>query len=605
MRGTPTRVTLMRVRFVQRLAAMLLALSLAACAVPRDDARVAPADPVARDTATDIDDGADRDMDMDIDADGGTSLNARARTENDALTDALTDALANDDANADIDNVTDIDASPADLLARLRNDFALPQVNHAAVATQVTWFARNPSYIDRVLERARLYLPHVAAEIEARGLPAELAFLPVIESAYDPFAYSHGRAAGLWQIVPATGTHYGLRRNWWYDGRRDVVDSTRAALDYLEYLHRLFDGDWLLALAAYNSGEGRVGRAVRKNLQAGKPATFWDLTLPRETRHYVPRLLGLAAVLADPDSHGLALPHIPAEPVFTTVELDGQIDLAVAAQLAQLDLDALQALNPGFNRWATDPAGPHRLHLPVESATPFAAALAELPATERVRWQRHRVSPGDTLGGIAQRYKTTVPVLQSVNNLSGTNIRLGAHLMIPTSTRSTADYPLSAANRLANTQQRERAGRTRVAHTVRNGESLWVIARRHGVGVRELAAWNGMAPGDTLSVGRELVVWTRTAGGASAGAANSADSASGAVNAAGRSAAPGMAPQVQPTIRRVHYTVRRGDSLSRIATNFRVSVADIRRWNQLDIDRYLQPGQRLVLHVDVTAQSGG
>jgi len=472
-----------------------------------------------------------------------------------------------------------------DLLERLRSGFALPPIEHKSVTQHADWFARHPAYLERVFTRASTYLPHVADEVEARGLPGELAFLPVIESAFDPFAYSHGRAAGLWQIIPGTGTRFGLKQNWWYDGRRDVVESTRAALDYLEYLHGLFDGDWLLAVAAYNCGEGTVGRAIRNNRAAGRPTDFWALRLPAETRGYVPRLLGLAAVLADPAQFELELPLIPNMPAFTTVELDGQIDLAVAAELAGIELAELQMLNPGFNRWATDPDGPHRIQLPVDAAEGFVVAIADLPASDRVRWHRHQVRPGDTLGALARRYRTTVGVLQSVNGLSGTQIRLGSHLMVPTSTRSLADYPLSADNRLASTQQRERAGRVRSEHTVRNGDSLWSISRRHGVGVRELAAWNGMAPGDTLAVGRKLVVWQR----------------------GGTQAAPTITPAsaAEPLIRRVNYTVRRGDSLYRIANNFRVSVADIKRWNSLDGERYLQPGQRLILHVDVTAQSGG
>jgi membrane-bound lytic murein transglycosylase D len=472
-----------------------------------------------------------------------------------------------------------------DLLERLRSSFALPPVQQDAVTRQAEWFAKNPAYLERVFTRARSYLPHVAAEVEARGLPAELAFLPVIESAFDPFAYSHGRAAGLWQIIPGTGTRFGLKQNWWYDGRRDVVESTRAALDYLEYLHTLFDGDWLLAVAAYNCGEGTVGRAIRSNRAAGRPTDFWHLRLPTEARRYVPRLLGLAAVLADPQQFALDLPQLPNTPVFTTVELDSQIDLAVAAELAGIELAELQMLNPGFNRWATDPDGPHRLQLPLAAADTFAVAIADLPADERVRWHRHKVRSGDTLGGIARRYRTTVAVLQSVNGLSGTQIRLGSHLMVPTSTRSIAEYPLSADNRLASTQARERAGRVRIEHTVGSGESLWTIARRHGVGVRELAAWNGMAPRDTLAVGRKLVVWQRGDGQTAS--------------------ASGRLPSAEPLIRRVNYTVRRGDSLYRIASHFRVSVEDIKRWNSLDGNRYLQPGQRLVLHVDVTAQSGG
>jgi membrane-bound lytic murein transglycosylase D len=470
-----------------------------------------------------------------------------------------------------------------DVLDRLRAGYGLPRVEHDTVARQAEWFASNPRYLERVFERARPYLLHVASELEARGLPAELAFLPVIESAFDPFAYSHGRAAGLWQFIPATGSRFGLRQNWWYDGRRDVVESTRAALDYLEYLHGLFDGDWLLAVAAYNCGEGTVGRAVRANRESGKPTDFWSLRLPAETRQYVPRLLGLATALADPDP-ALSLPVIPNTMVFTTVELDGQIDLAVAAALAGIELGELQALNPGFNRWATDPEGPHQLQLPVETVDTFRVALEALPAAERVRWHRHQVRAGDTLGAIARQYHTTVNVLQSANNLPGTNIRVGSHLMVPTSSRSLADYPFSADNRLANTQQRERSGRVRSVHTVKSGESLWAIARRHGVGVRELAAWNGMAPGDKLSVGRKLSVW-QPAGGAS-----------GVQRSASAHAAQ---------VRRVNYTVRRGDSLYRIANHFRVSIDDITRWNNLDSKRHLQPGQRLVLHVDVTAQAGG
>ena len=479
-----------------------------------------------------------------------------------------------------------------DLLARLRNGFALPPVDRAEVERQAQWFVNNPAYLERVFDRARPWLPYLADEIEARGLPTELAFIPVIESAFDPFAYSHGRAAGLWQIIPGTGRRFGLRQSWWYDGRRDVVESTRAALDYLEYLHGLFDGDWLLAMAAYNCGEGTVGRAIRNNAAAGQPTDFWHLRLPAETRGYVPRILGLTAVIADPDGHELVLPELPNQAVFTTVELDSQIDLAIAAELAGIELAELQALNPGFNRWATDPEGPHRLALPIAVAEPFTEALAGLPPGERVRWHRHAVRNGETLGAIARQYRTTIAVLQEVNGLSGTQIRAGSHLMVPTSSRSMSEYPLSADNRLAQTQSRERSGRVRSEYTVRSGDSLWSIARRHGVGVRELAAWNGMAPGDTLSVGRKLVIWQPAAGATAA-------------RPAGTTIAPGTVPASAPQIRRVNYTVRRGDSLYRIASNFRVSVDDIKRWNNLDGSRYLQPGQRLILHVDVTAQSGG
>ncbi|MEJ2515495.1 MAG: LysM peptidoglycan-binding domain-containing protein [Gammaproteobacteria bacterium] len=472
--------------------------------------------------------------------------------------------------------------APPDLLRGLAEEFSMKrQPEQARVAAEARWYAKHPAYLERVFTRARPYLPHIAAEVRARGMPTELALLPVVESAFDPFAYSHGRAAGLWQIIPGTGRRFGLKQNWWYDGRRDVVESTRAALDYLEYLANRYDGDWQLAVAAYNSGEGNVDRAIRRNRAAGRPTDFWHLRLPRETRAYVPRLMGLSEVVRAPEAFGVTLPELPDTPYFAEVALDGQVDLALAAELAGLEVEELYSLNPGFNRWATDPDGPHRLQVPVESAPVLAEALASVPESERVRWERHRVAQGDTLSELARTYRTTPAVIREVNGLSGNVIRAGSWLMVPTATRSLGDYSLSAGNRLAAKQNRERPGRSKRTHTVRSGESLWTISRRYGVGVRELAAWNGMAPGDTLSVGRELVIWSR-------------------------SSAPAATTLADDTrVRKVRYTVRRGDSLSRIATNFRVTVTQLKDWNNLHDQRYLQPGQRLVMYVDITAQSGG
>jgi membrane-bound lytic murein transglycosylase D len=552
-----------------RLACMLVALSLAACAAPR-----LPSGP-----------DAERPVSSAAEPHSPVGLPRSAEVRKTPLT---LPPPKRPPAPAPVE----ADAEPAitDLLARMRSGFAMPQADHTAIQAQAAWFATNQDHLQRVLERARPYLSHVTDQIENRGLPAELALLPVIESAYDPFAYSRSSAAGLWQIIPGTGKRFGLKQTWWYDGRRDIVESTRAALDYLEYLNQMFEGDWLLTIAAYNSGEGTVGRAIQSNSAAGKPTDFWHLSLPAETRAYVPRLLGLAAVLAEPEKHSLALPEIPDIPVFSTVEFDSQIELALAASLAGVDLTELQSLNPGFNQWATDPDGPHRLQLPVAAAEPFAMALADLPPSKRMRWHRHQVQSGDTLGAIARKYRTTVEVLRSVNGLSGSQIRVGAHLMVPSSPGSVAGQPGIADSRLTGAGETERDGRVRREHTVRSGESLWVIARKYGVSVRELAASNGMAPADTLVVGRKLVVWQPS---------GSAAPSPGIIVAAG-----GLAPTPAPSIRRVNYTVRRGDSLYRIADQFQVSVDDVRRWNDLDARRPLQPGQQLVLHVDVTAQSG-
>jgi len=473
-------------------------------------------------------------------------------------------------------------ARPDDLWDRIRADFRLPVSDRRSVRQELGYFAARGAYMERVAERARPYLYHIVERIEARSLPMELALLPVVESAFRPFAYSHGRAAGIWQFVPATARHYGLAQNWWYDGRRDVLAATDAALDYLEHLSGLFDGNWLLAVAAYNAGEGRVLRAIKRNRAAGRATDFWSLDLPRETRSYVPRLLALRDLVAAPGVHGVSLPPIANEPQTVTVELDHQIDLALAAELAGISVEQLYRLNPGYNRWATAPDGPHRLLLPRERAGAFRTAVAARPQEDWMRWERHRVAQGESLTGIARRYHVTVDALQDANNLDGHLIRAGSHLLVPVASRPSGEYSLSAGQRRITQQSREREGRERLTHVVESGESFWSIARRYGVGVRQLAGWNNMAPADTLRVGQRLAVWA-DGGGTATGTAR---------------AAPGSRMQS------VRYTVRKGDSLYRIARRFNVSVADLRRWNGLREGGYLQPGQTLRLRVDVTAQSG-
>jgi membrane-bound lytic murein transglycosylase D len=474
---------------------------------------------------------------------------------------------------------------PTDVLCRLRADFSLPVANDPTVERELAWYARNPQYLERVFQRGAPYLFYIAEELERRGMPAELALLPVVESAFDPFAYSHGRASGLWQIIPGTGRRLGLKQNWWFDARRDVVESTRAALDYLQALHAQFEGDWLLAVAGYNSGEGNVARAVRRARAAGHPADFWSIRryLPAETRTYVPRLIAIRALVTDPDAHSVVLPHVPNAPFFAVVETGGQIDMALAAELGELELEQLYELNPGINRWATDPDGPHRLLVPRENASTFAMALAELGDRERVQWTRHQIREGETLSQLADEYHTTEAVLREINGLRGNLIRAGAYLMVPHATASLDSYSQSASERAARQMSRPRSGE-RHSHIVRSGDSLWSISQLYDVNVRDLAAWNAMAPGDVLSVGRELVVW-----------ANAAPTATPASS---------PAPRAQAQIRRVDYVVRRGDSLSLIAGRFRVTVGKLLEWNsKVSTQKYLQPGQRLVLYVDVTKQS--
>ena len=470
-----------------------------------------------------------------------------------------------------------------DVWQRIREGYDIPGHDNARVQAELRQYAGSTDYWSRVSERAAPYLFHIVEQLEARDMPLELALLPIVESGFQPFAYSHGRAAGIWQFVPATGRHYGLAQNWWYDGRRDVLAATDAALTYLTYLNDMFDGDWLLALAAYNAGEGTVSRAIRRNRNAGKPTDYWSLNLPRETMAYVPRLLAISELVAAPDAHDIALTPIPNRPAVEVVDLDGQIDLALVTELAGVDMETLYALNPGYNRWATAPEGPHRLVLPQERAADFRTRLAEIPSTDWMRWQRHQIASGETLGKIADRYHVTVSTLQEANSLDSHIIRAGGHLMVPIASRPDSTYSRTASARQAATQATPRAGRERTNHVVQAGDSFWSIAQRYGVNVRQLARWNNMAPRDVLSIGEQLAVWT--------------DQPNPGSTAAAIQRTPAERLQA------VTYTVRKGDSLYLIAQRFGVGVADLRQWNNLREEGYLQPGQRLEMQVDVTAQA--
>jgi len=461
-----------------------------------------------------------------------------------------------------------------DLWQRIRNGYAIPYpVMHSDTEKQLTWFVKHPEYVDRVVERARPYLHHIVDELERRNMPLEIALLPVVESGFQPFAYSHGRAAGLWQFIPGTGKVYGLQQNWWYDGRRDVIESTRAALDYLQKLHNDF-GDWQLALAAYNCGEGTVGRAIKRNKKAGKATDFWSLDLPKETSAYVPKLLAVATLIAKPEKYQITLSPIDNSPFLTVVEVGTQIDLAVAAKLAGISTDEMYQLNPGFNRWATRPEGPHNLVVPLEKAAAFQQALADLPASERVQWTRHKIKSGESLGVIAKHYKTTIAVIKEANALGSNSIRAGRHLLIPIASGVPSSYPMTASQRLATRQNKKQSGSKKI-HTVVAGDTWWDIANAHKVDVKKLTRWNGKAPGDTLSLGQKLVIWTK-------------DKKTGS----------------SKTVRTVNYKIRSGDSLWKVSQKFNVSVAQLREWNGLSDRTLLKPGQNLTLYVDVTKQHG-
>lgn len=469
---------------------------------------------------------------------------------------------------------------------RLRSGYQLTQIDHPRVESYVNSYLRHPDFLPRVSSRSEPFLFYIIEQVEKRNMPLELALLPIVESAFDPFAYSHGRASGLWQFIPGTGKQYGLKQNWWYDGRRDAIAATDAALDYLEDLHQRLDEDWLLALAAYNSGEGNVRKAIRRNTKQGKATDFWSLKLPKETQAYVPQLLAVSKIILNPEHYGLNLTEIANKPYFGEVDIGSQIDLAQAASLADMDINQLYTLNAGFNRWATDPKGPHRLFIPVEKIDSFREQL-ESSGTDRVSWERYKVQSGDSLISIAKHFHTSVDLLKENNKIKGNTIRIGQMMLIPKASQSSWHYAQSKEQRLKRTQERSSGAKNsqKIEYTVVSGDSLWTIAKKYKISVGQLAKWNAMAPRDTLRTNQKLVIWAPTVISSSSHA--SGPSQSGPT-------------QIDPIIRKVAYHVRNGDSLARIASKFNLSVNDIVRWNTVKKNGYIHPGQLLTLYVDVT-----
>jgi membrane-bound lytic murein transglycosylase D len=453
-----------------------------------------------------------------------------------------------------------------DVLERIRAGFRLPDVRHPWVEAEFNWYVRNADYMARVFGRAQRYLHHIANEVEARGMPMELALLPVVESAFNPFAYSRAHASGLWQFIPATGRLFGLPQDYWADQRRDVLESTRAALEYLTFLHDKH-GDWFLAVASYNYGGGNISRAITRNMVLGRNTDFFSLSLPGETRAYVPKLIALARLVRDPGRYGLTLPPIPDAPYFRVVDTGGPVDLRTMAALAGIDVEELHALNPGWNQWITAPDGPHRLLVPVAVADAFEAGFAGLSPEQRANLARHSVAQGDTFASLARRHQVPVSFLQAVNGSHGDRLQAGSELLVPggTVTPLRADLDRSAST----------------THIVRSGESLWSISRRYGMTVDQLAKANNLRTTSVLKPGQRLSV---RAGGD--GATRVASAAAG------------------PATRTISYKVQSGDTLSSIARRFSVTVKQLMAWNGLTSSQ-IKRGQSLRLHVDARRDFGG
>ena len=445
-----------------------------------------------------------------------------------------------------------------DIWTRARLGFALTeQLDHPRVAVYIEHYRQNPNIITVSSARAEPFAYFILTEIERRGLPAELLLLPIVESGYAAEATSSGRAAGIWQFIPSTGEHFGLIQDDWYDGRRDVYQSTHAALDYLERLHARF-GDWYLALAAYNFGQGNVARAISANASRDAPTDYWSLRLSSEAMSYVPRLLALRALIDQPARHGITLPKIANRPYLEPVYPGRQADLEYIAELTRLELREVARLNPGYHRSVTHPYAAQHLLLPAPAARRLEDALNQRgPEYVLVRYTEYEVRPGDTLGQIAQRHRVGLTELRASNGLHSDLIRVGQHLRVPVSGRA-----LAAPTAATNHAPRPQASRS-LEYTVQPGDSLWTIARRHDTNIASIRQHNGLAADELLQPGQVLRLPQSTG---------------------------------RPGTERMEYRIQPGDSLGAISRRFDVEIEDVRRWNALNGDG-IRAGETLTIYV--------
>jgi membrane-bound lytic murein transglycosylase D len=469
------------------------------------------------------------------------------------------------------DEVATADASlqeHSDLWHRIRDGFQLQaEYSHPGVQELINQHSDNQRLFDLVALRASPFLFAIVEEIEGRGLPLELALLPIVESTYNPNAYSPNHAVGLWQMISPTATSYGVQQDWWFDGRRDPLISTSAALDYLETLYGNFGNNWLVAIGAYNTGGGNMRRAMRRGDQSYEDLDFWSLPVALETQSLVPKLLAFAAIVNDIDNHGIELPAIANKPGLEAIELPGQIDLAQAAGLLGIDYDDLRNLNPGYLQWATHPDGPHVLMVPPAKAQGFRQKIATLDPAKLLTWDRYQIKSGDTLSGIASKLGTRADVLMYINDLNSSRIIVGDSLLIPRSIDSIGDL---ASYNSVNLPAAQATPQAPTRYTVRSGDNLWSIARKFDLRSAEIAKWNDFAINATLRPGQILDLSL---------AQDDLDLVA-----------------EEPKVAKLdtgYYQVNRGDTINRIARRFARSASDLLKWNGLSKTELIYPGQEI------------
>lgn len=443
------------------------------------------------------------------------------------------------------------------------------------IEEQIAYYKDNPAFLMTVTERSRPFIYEIVEELEKRSLPLELALLPIVESAYNPNATAGKNSVGLWQIVNATARSLGIKQDWWYDGRRDPIASTGAALDYLTTLNEMFENDWLLTLAAYNTGQGNVQKAIEQNSRRSRATDYWSLDLSSTTEDFVPKLIAIARLISTPDRYGLELADVRNERAIARLEAGTQIDLALVAGLAGVDPEILYRLNPGIRQWATHPDGPHTLLVPIDQMDAFESAVASLQGQTPVTWDRYVVQPGDTLSKIARQFNTQVAALQQANGIDGSRIIAGESLLIPRAYKSAAllatpnapEY-LTGVTLAGDVPPQGMTPPTR--YEVRSGDSLWRLANRYNLSASTLAEWNNISTESVLRPGQILVFHSD----------------------------PAIAQAVENgrDTDLIQYTVKSGDTLARIARKYGVQVTEIVEWNDIQADGLIHPGQQLLLH---------
>lgn len=470
------------------------------------------------------------------------------------------------------------DGANGDLLQRIRNGFGMQSLNSPYTATHESWYASRPDYVKRMMGRSQRYLYHVVEEVQKRGMPTEVALLPMIESAFNPTANSVSKASGIWQFIPSTGKHFGLKQNWWTDNRRDVTAATDAALTYLQKLHVMF-GTWELALAAYNAGEGTVQRAIERNRRKGLPTDYQSLQLPPETKNYVPKLEAIKNIVSNPEEYGLNIAPIPDQPYFTMVEAPSKIDASLAAKLAGISMDEFVALNPAYNRPVLASNGSKQeILLPMGKDQEFEANLANYDKP-LVSWQTYQPKRGERLDSISSKFGISVAQLRDVNDISGKGRLKGNQpLLVPIKNNSeAADNQIEVNDSAPASVATEESTPTTSRHKVGKGDSVYNIAKRYGMTAKQLIALNGLK-NSKLHHGQILSVKSQR---------KTTQIASKSAKAKTRIASA-----------KTHYTVKRGETLSSIAKKFNVAASDLQRWNNLNGKHTLMPGRKLVILKD-------